>query len=63
MLQAFNRQGSSARSRPAFVFVGHSIPKAPVTGLKASALSSTQVKISWDSWKEISNEPISGFKV
>uniref|UniRef100_A0A5S6Q0T3 Protein-tyrosine-phosphatase n=1 Tax=Trichuris muris TaxID=70415 RepID=A0A5S6Q0T3_TRIMR len=61
-LQTFNHIGSSHPSQPKFVYVGYTVPVSPVNGLHAEAVTSTEVKISWEMWRD-ELSPISGFKV
>ena len=57
-----NRAGEGPRSRPSFVYVGYSVPKSSVAGLRATATSSTEVTLSWQKWPQDA-EPIAGFKI
>uniref|UniRef100_A0A915HKW8 Fibronectin type-III domain-containing protein n=1 Tax=Romanomermis culicivorax TaxID=13658 RepID=A0A915HKW8_ROMCU len=61
-IETFNHVGSSRSSDAIFFYVGYSLPTSIVNGLKAAALSSTEVHLSWDAWSD-SQELINGFKV
>jgi hypothetical protein len=57
-----NNRGDGPRARPVFVYVGYSVPKQPVEGLTSTAISSTEIKLSWRTWPADA-EPIAGFRV
>lgn len=62
-VQSFNFYGNSIPSRPAFVYVGYSVPKQRIKNLIAEPLSSTSIKVRWDEWQNLNDDVISGYRV
>ena len=62
-VQSFNSFGNSIPSRPAFVYVGYSIPKQMIKNLVAEPLSSTSIRVHWDEWASSDDDVISGYRV
>ena len=50
LVVAFNAQGESPPSAPITVYVGEAVPTGNPKNIIAEALSSTEIKISWEVW-------------
>uniref|UniRef100_A0A1I7YHM0 Protein-tyrosine-phosphatase n=1 Tax=Steinernema glaseri TaxID=37863 RepID=A0A1I7YHM0_9BILA len=62
-VQTMNSLGNSVSARPKFVYVGYSVPKQRIEGLSGESLSSTSLRVTWDSWNDQDGDAINGYKV
>nr|XP_045601913.1 protein sidekick-like isoform X1 [Procambarus clarkii] len=64
LVVAFNAQGESPSSAPTTVYVGEAVPTGNPKNVKSEALSSTEVKISWEQPEEQDkNGELLGYKI
>ncbi|KAK8382212.1 hypothetical protein O3P69_015266 [Scylla paramamosain] len=64
LVVAFNAQGESPPSAPITVYVGEAVPTGNPKNIVAEALSSTEIKLSWESpEEEDKNGELLGYKI